>query len=783
MRLSGTSLWIFAVALVMAAGCGSAFTTSDSTSTSAGGGGGSTGTGGSGTTGTSAGGGGSATGTGGSSTTGTSVGGGGSSTTGSGGGATGGGGAGTTTTGAGGSMGECAADADCAAKYGASACGQRACNGGVCGLSIPGCSDADHDGYGSGPGCSCAAIDCDDLNPAVLDTKSCYDGPGNTLGVGACRAGTITCLPAGPTACTGQVVPSAEACNGIDDDCDGLVDDGLAMLTCGVGACANAANACQNGLIQSCTPKPLPQPAPPDGCDGIDNNCNGAIDEDCQPCIYVTKVGNDGTADGTLGKPFLTIQAAINFAAAGADNTAGRVCVTAGAGCGSAGSYPGSFTMADGVSVYGNYDSTNGLRCGPGTNTSTTLQLKTPEGVVFPSDISKTTVLDGFRIDRFSAQINRGITIDGAKGAVVSNVIIPLPLNIVMQTHTYGVLVQNGAVATIGPRNRIEAGSGTAEAIGVRVQASKVTIQDNCQTFDNKGRCNDSCGLLPSIKGGSNNATLDSYGVLLHDSPGSLVETSAICGNAGVHGATVKITGDAAGTVIRANKINAFLGILDSHGVWMEDCEDTAPWIVDNTAIAASGANAGSAVDGVRAVGRCHAIIDSNLSIGGGGEGQASKPNGVHCLGKGGHPSGCLISGNGLIYGSSSGVPPEATGVRCEGGSCVHIVRNNLIDGRGGAVSYGVFLQATGTMVESNTIAGGCAPNATGIEAIDAWARVQNNLIFGFNPTDCQPGASSSRSRAAVCACSPSRGRTSSTCTRTTSTARARRRPRARASA
>lgn len=731
MRLAGTSLWFGAIGLAMVAGCGSEFTTTDPSTT---------GTGGtsSTTTGTSTG---TSSGGGGSSTTGT----GGSSTTGTGGMMTGTGGATTTTTttgtgGAGGVMTECNADADCVTKYGPSQCGGRACVGGACVLTSPGCVDADHDGFGAGQGCMCAAIDCDDADPAVKDTKSCYTGPANTAGVGVCRAGTITCLPGGPSACVGQIVPSGEACNGEDDDCNGNIDDKLGKLVCGVGACTTSIAACQNGALQACIPLVAPNPPPADGCDGIDNDCDGAIDEDCNPCVYVTKLGVDMGADGTLLKPFGTIQAAITFAAMNLQNNAARVCVTAGALCGATGNYAGSFTMAEGVSVLANYESTLGTRCSANSNTSTGIQVKTPEGVVFPSSIGKPTVLDGFRIDRAPSAINRGVTVDGAKGAMISNVSIPQSAAGVMVTHTYGVVVQNGGDAIIGPKNRIEAGGGSVEAIGVRAQASKVIIQDNCQTYDNKGRCNDFCGQNPSIRGGNVAATQDSYGVLLVDSPNALIETSAICGNAGVHGAAVKITGDSNGTVVRANKINAFGGTSDSHGVWMEDCNNGKPWIVDNTAIVAQGANAGTAVDGVRAVGQCHAVIDANTSIGGGGEGQSSKPNGVHCLAKGGHPSGCIIATNALVYGSSNGFPPEATGVRCEGGSCVRIVRNALLDGRGGQVAYGVFLQGTGTFVDANLIAGGCAPTATGLEADDSFARIQNNLIVGYNPNDCQGG-------------------------------------------
>ena len=46
-------------------------------------------------------------------------------------------------------------------------------------------------------------------------------------------------------------------------------------------------------------------------CDGIDDDCDGAIDEDCMTCVHVAPAGNDATADG-FNTPFATIQAGID---------------------------------------------------------------------------------------------------------------------------------------------------------------------------------------------------------------------------------------------------------------------------------------------------------------------------------------------------------------------------------------------------------------------------------------------------------------------------------------
>jgi hypothetical protein len=606
--------------------------------------------------------------------------------------------------------------------------------GGQCQASAPNCTDADFDGYGAGPGCACAGLDCDDADDTVFDTAqaSCYSGPAGTEGVGTCLAGQASCTAGVWGPCIGEVTPTGEACNGQDDDCNGTADDGLGTFTCGIGECVNTVVACSMGKLGLCTPKPPPSPGF-DGatCNGKDDDCDGAIDENCGQCIPVAPNGNDATANGSFANPFATIQAAIAFAAANAGSK--NVCVAGGNGCSQFGVYAQNVTMVDGVSVLGSYEASNWTRCG---GITTAIQPQTAAGVLFPSTIAKVTVLDGFLIDRLQAQTTAAVTVDGGKNAILSGIRIQ---NNVSVTNSYGVNVINGGEATM-TRSRIDAGTGTSESIGVRSVGAKIHLLNNCASVNAFGRCDDFCGGNNSIRGRTQQGTGTSYALLLSDSPGSTVETSALCANDADVGAAIRVSGDAAGLLVRGNLVNAFGGAQHSHGIWMEDCKAAKPWIVDNHYVAAAGDSQQTAVDAVRAIGDCHPVIDGNVQITGGGEGQASNPNGVHC-GPNAQavPSQCAVLGNQLIEGSEFGFPPIATGVRCDGGSCVRVA-GNVITGRGGGVSYGVWLEATGAVVDDNDIAGGCSPIATGVRAVNAWSRLQNNRIFGITPSNCTGG-------------------------------------------
>jgi hypothetical protein len=234
------------------------------------------------------------------------------------------------------------------------------CNGAVDdGDSATGCKtfylDADKDGFGTADGkCTCAAVgmytalttgDCNDndvtVNPAAIEL--CGNGKDDNCKLGQDEENSQGCAQFWVDADSdgyGSVGPKClcapdtdytvkkggdcndaepkqnpglpELCNGSDDDCDGQTDepdalgcvvyytdkDGDGWGDPNAKACLCAPNAkysvpqggdCDDG-------KPKANPAQKELCDGYDNNCDGAIDE--QNAFGCNKFYIDGDGDG-----------------------------------------------------------------------------------------------------------------------------------------------------------------------------------------------------------------------------------------------------------------------------------------------------------------------------------------------------------------------------------------------------------------------------------------------------------------------------------------------------
>ncbi len=128
-----------------------------------------------------------------------------------------------------------------------------------------------------------------DCNGKIDETFDCAEGEKESCGsdVGACEYGERTCQKGTCKwgACTGGVEKTTEACDGVkDDDCDGTVDNGC---TCADGAtqdcCGGTKVTCAGGAWPAC-------PTPPaETCNDKDDDCNGKVDDNLPVTPYMVE--------------------------------------------------------------------------------------------------------------------------------------------------------------------------------------------------------------------------------------------------------------------------------------------------------------------------------------------------------------------------------------------------------------------------------------------------------------------------------------------------------------
>jgi hypothetical protein len=131
--------------------------------------------------------------------------------------------------------------------------------------------------------------------------------------IAACHGGecVIAACADGFTNADGRVETGCEAtcepiddedttCDGVDDDCDGLVDDDVAVERCGVGACESF-SACVGGEIVACVPGAagVEGAGRPETCEnGRDDDCDGLADDEDPACGGMACEGDGDCDDG-----------------------------------------------------------------------------------------------------------------------------------------------------------------------------------------------------------------------------------------------------------------------------------------------------------------------------------------------------------------------------------------------------------------------------------------------------------------------------------------------------
>ncbi len=184
--------------------------------------------------------------------------------------------------------------------------------------------------------------DCDeqvdeDRACSCTGDPTCYGGPPQTRGVGACVDGMRPCDGEFFGTCTGWTGPVEEVCDDrIDNDCDGIVDEGACREVCqpgdsrecyggnealaGVGICNLGQQVCNvERRWDACEGWGEPQDEICD--DGLDNDCDGVVDFDCnddrplqednfvvseqnerQPVDFIMAVDNSGSMRDTVAQ-------------------------------------------------------------------------------------------------------------------------------------------------------------------------------------------------------------------------------------------------------------------------------------------------------------------------------------------------------------------------------------------------------------------------------------------------------------------------------------------------
>ena len=178
----------------------------------------------------------------------------------------------------------------------------------ACAVQAEVCNGLDDDGDGDvdeGIPTGAQAIDCDHDGYPLCAT-------GATTAID-CSGNTVPLIPGAAADCNDSLASvnagAAESCNGLDDDCDGGIDEGApaggaACVYVGVlGACAEGTTTCENGPME-CVQTHFPAP---ETCNGVDDDCDGEVDEDNPAGGEEVCNGADDDCDGATDEGLGTL--------------------------------------------------------------------------------------------------------------------------------------------------------------------------------------------------------------------------------------------------------------------------------------------------------------------------------------------------------------------------------------------------------------------------------------------------------------------------------------------
>ena len=310
------------------------------------------------------------------------------------------------------------------------------------------CLDSDSDGYGNPASalCNFSLLDCDNnnnfVNPGATEicdgidnncdglideTCACVVGSTQSCGssIGACSQGSQSCVGGSWGVCFGEISPSFEVCDGIDNDCDSSVDEDLSapLNDTQLGVCSGSQKKCSGsgGWVNDYSLVPNNEWPNELSCsDSLDNDCDGQTDGADSDCLATCTLdsdcddGNECTVDSCIASSCLNNNlSSTTFCSGGTCDGLGN-CIVSGAcssdGCN--GVCPANCTASDdpdcGTSACcGNGSCENG-EDNSNCSSDCAVSCIDPDGDGYGNPSSSDCVFSGLDCDNGNSDVNPG---------------------------------------------------------------------------------------------------------------------------------------------------------------------------------------------------------------------------------------------------------------------------------------------------------------------------------------------------------------------------------------